>query len=92
MTKRSYIKHFPTDRQLSLAGLELCFIDYVDVKEYVTDLAYKRLRRALKTKGTLSLEWHEATSIADSDLLRLLHAYGKIQCAKECPPWVVYIQ
>ena len=92
MTKRSYIKDFPTSRQLSLMGLELYYFDYDDVKQYVINLAHKRLRRALKAKGTLSLAWHEATAVADTDLLHTLHGHGKIECAKECPPWVVYIR
>lgn len=92
MATRFTTKQFPRSRQLSLQGLELCYVEYEKVKEYVISLALKRLRRVLKVKGTISLAWHEATEIADSDLLSNLHASGKIQCAKECPPWVVYVR
>jgi len=84
-------REFPKSQQLSLAGLELYYVDYDAARAYVIDLAHRRLRRALSTSGRISLLWHEATRIADPDLLHTLHCYGKVQCVRECPPWVVYV-
>lgn len=92
MATRFQAKQFPASQQLSLQGLELCYVEYEKVKEYVLALAHKRLRRALKPEDSGLLAWHKATAIADSDLLSTLHAYGKVQCWKEAPPWVVLVR
>lgn len=82
---------FAPGTQLSLMGLELRYVEFEIVRDWVIQLAYKRLRRAIKTKGTISLAWHEATAIADTDLLNTLRSLRKIETARECPPWVVYV-
>lgn len=68
-------------------------INYDAVRGFVISLAHRRLRAALKASvGRISLDYHEATKIADSDLLSILHAYGKIQVCREAPPYVVYVR
>lgn len=91
MPRQFTSREFPAHQQLSVIGLELCYVEFEAARDYVINLAHIRLRRALKAKGSLSLAWHEATRIADTDLLKTLHSRGKVQLARECPPWTVYV-
>jgi hypothetical protein len=90
---RPTARDFPTWEQLSVSGLAFYYqINYDAVRAFVISLAERRLRRAVKASGRISLDYHEATKIADSDLLSNLHAYGKIQVCREAPPYVVYVR
>lgn len=86
-------RDFPKAQQLSLMGLESSYsLNYDAARAYVIDLAARRLRAAQKKSGKSYLTWNEATDVADSGLLHTLHCYNYLRCAKECPPWVVYVR